>query len=86
MKGGKMRGIMTGMLLGGMAATMFGVINWQTERKWNQQLRRGDVVLLRVRRGEERNRFGVGEGEDRLAGVRPEGGVEGVRRGETARV
>ena len=41
MKGCKMRGVMTGMLIGGMAATMFGVINWQTERKWNQQLRRG---------------------------------------------
>ena len=44
------------------------------------------MVFLRVRRGKERNRFGVGEGKDRLAGVRPEGGVEGVRRGETARV
>lgn len=35
------KGLMTGMLIGGAAATMFGVMNWQTERRWNQQLRRG---------------------------------------------
>ena len=41
MKSGMMRGLMTGMLIGGAAATMFGVMNWQTERKWNQQMRTG---------------------------------------------
>jgi len=43
-KGGRdmkmMKGLMTGMIIGGTAATMFGVMNWQTERKWNQQIRR----------------------------------------------
>lgn len=41
MKHGMMKGLMTGMFLGGAAATMFGVMNWQTERKWNQQIRKG---------------------------------------------
>ncbi|MBQ8507934.1 MAG: hypothetical protein IJ466_10960 [Clostridia bacterium] len=41
MKSGTMRGLMTGMLIGGAAATMFGVMNWQTERKWNQKMRKG---------------------------------------------
>lgn len=36
-----MKGLMTGMMIGGVAATMFGVMNWQTERKWNQQIRKG---------------------------------------------
>ena len=31
-----MKGLMMGMLIGGSAATIFGVMNWQTERKWNQ--------------------------------------------------
>ena len=41
MKNGTMKSLMTGMLLGGAAATMFGVMNWQTERRWNQKLRQG---------------------------------------------
>lgn len=41
MKHGLMKGLMTGMFLGGTAATMFGIMNWQTERKWNQQIRKG---------------------------------------------
>lgn len=41
MKNGTMRGLMTGMLLGGAAATIYGVMNWQTERKWNQKMRQG---------------------------------------------
>ena len=40
MRHGMVKGLMTGMLMGGMAATMFGVMNWQTERRWNQQIRR----------------------------------------------
>ncbi len=41
MKHGMIKGLMTGMIVGGAAATMFGVMNWQTERRWNQQLRKG---------------------------------------------
>lgn len=41
MKHDTIKGLMTGMLMGGAAATMFGIMNWQTERKWNQQIRRG---------------------------------------------
>lgn len=41
MKHSTIKGLMTGMLMGGAAATMFGIMNWQTERKWNQQIRRG---------------------------------------------
>ena len=40
MKGGLMKGLITGMLIGGSAATIFGVMNWQTERKWNQKARK----------------------------------------------
>lgn len=36
MKHGMVRGLVTGMLIGGTAATMFGIMNWQTEKKWNQ--------------------------------------------------
>lgn len=38
---GMIKGLMTGMVIGGTAATMYGIMNWQTERKWNLQLRRG---------------------------------------------
>ena len=37
MKGGLMKGLIAGMLIGGSAATVFGVVNWQTERKWNRK-------------------------------------------------
>lgn len=40
MKRGMIKGLMTGMFIGGTAATMFGIMNWQTERKWNQQIRK----------------------------------------------
>ena len=39
MKGGLMKGLITGMLIGGTAATVFGVMNWQTEKRWNQKAR-----------------------------------------------
>ena len=45
MKHGMVKGLMTGMLIGGAAATMFGVMNWQTERRWNQQMRKGGQWL-----------------------------------------
>ena len=41
MRRGMARGLMTGMLIGGTAATMFGIMNWQNERKWNRQMRQG---------------------------------------------
>lgn len=47
MKHGMLKGLMTGMLIGGTAATMFGVMNWQTERKWNHQMRQGGRWLSR---------------------------------------
>ena len=49
----------------------------------HQQLRGGDMVLLKVRNAKERNRLGVGKGEDCLTGLRPEGGVEGIRERNT---
>ena len=39
MKGGMTKGLITGMLLGGAAATIFGVKNWKMERSWNQMAR-----------------------------------------------
>ena len=36
MKDGLMKGLITGMLIGGSAATVFGVMNWQTEKRWNR--------------------------------------------------
>lgn len=39
MKNGLTKGLITGMILGGSAATLFGVMNWQTEKKWNQKAR-----------------------------------------------
>ena len=39
MKGGMTKGLIAGMLIGSAAATAFGVMNWQTERKWNQKAR-----------------------------------------------
>ena len=45
MKHGMVRGLMAGMLIGGAAATMYGVMNWQTERRWNQKMRQGGKWL-----------------------------------------
>ena len=37
MKSGVLKGMLTGMLIGGSAATIFGVMNWKMERQWNQK-------------------------------------------------
>ena len=39
MKGGMVKGLMAGMVIGSAAATVFGVMNWQTEKKWNRKAR-----------------------------------------------
>ena len=41
MKRGTMRGMIAGTLIGGTAATVFGIVNWQTHRRLNQQMKRG---------------------------------------------
>lgn len=48
MKKGMVKGLLTGMIIGGTAATMFGVMNWQTERHWNHQIRKGGKWLSHV--------------------------------------
>ena len=49
MKGGMLKGLITGMLIGGTAATVFGVMNWQTEKRWNQQAKKtGSWISDRV--------------------------------------
>lgn len=40
MKAGMIKGLMTGMLIGGSAAMLYGVMNWQTERRWNRQAKK----------------------------------------------
>ncbi len=40
MKGGMMKGLITGMLIGGSAAMVYGVMNWQKEKEWNRQARK----------------------------------------------
>ena len=40
MKGGMVKGLLTGAVLGGAAATIFGVMNWRTERRWCRQAHR----------------------------------------------
>ena len=40
MKSGMTKGLITGLLIGGSAATIFGVMNWQTEKKWNMKARK----------------------------------------------
>lgn len=40
MKGITFKGLMTGALIGGSAAMLYGIMNWQTERKWKAQARR----------------------------------------------
>ena len=40
MKRGMIRGLMTGMLIGGAAATMYGVMNWQGAKRMNQQVKK----------------------------------------------
>ncbi len=41
MRSGTMRGVIAGTLIGGAAATVFGIVNWQTHRKLNRQMKRG---------------------------------------------
>lgn len=45
MRIGTIRGMIAGTLIGGAAATMFGIVNWQTQRKLNQQMKRGGKWL-----------------------------------------
>ncbi|HIS03507.1 MAG TPA: hypothetical protein IAA75_06340 [Candidatus Pullichristensenella avicola] len=40
MKSGTIKGMVAGALLGGAAATLFGVMNWRTQRKWCAQAQR----------------------------------------------
>lgn len=40
MKNGMMKGLITGALIGGSAAAMYGVMNWQTAKKMNQQMKK----------------------------------------------
>ena len=37
MRSGLVKGLIAGMLIGGSAATVYGVLNWQTEKKWNRK-------------------------------------------------
>ena len=41
MRGGLMKGLVTGALLGGAAATIYGVMNWQNQRKLNRLAAQG---------------------------------------------
>jgi len=47
MKNGMAKGLITGMIIGSSAATLFGVMNWQTERKWNQKARQTGSWITR---------------------------------------
>lgn len=47
MKHGMTKGLITGMLIGSSAATLFGVMNWQTEKKWNQKARQTGKMISR---------------------------------------
>ena len=40
MKGLTFKGLMTGALIGGSAAMVYGIMNWQTERRWNNQAKK----------------------------------------------
>ena len=42
---GMMKGVLTGAVIGATAATVFGMMNWETERHWkNQAMRAGRCV------------------------------------------
>ena len=41
MRGGMIKGLVAGALLGGAAATIYGVMNWQTQRKWSRMAAHG---------------------------------------------
>lgn len=40
MRGGMMKGLVAGALIGGSAAMMYGVMNWQSARSMNQQMKK----------------------------------------------
>ena len=40
MKGSMMKGLITGALIGGSAAMMYGVMNWQSARSMNHQMKK----------------------------------------------
>lgn len=40
MKSGMMKGLITGALIGGSAAMMYGVMNWQGAKRMNQQVKK----------------------------------------------
>ena len=40
MKSGMMKGLITGALIGGSAAMMYGVMNWQSAKRMNQQVKK----------------------------------------------
>ena len=40
MKSGTMKGLITGALIGGTAATVYGLMNWQSAKKMNQQVKK----------------------------------------------
>ena len=49
MKSGTIKGRVAGALLGGAAATLYGVMNWRPERKWCMQAQRmGDKVARKA--------------------------------------
>ena len=39
MRNGMTKGLITGMLIGGSAAMLYGVMNWQTEKQLNAKAR-----------------------------------------------
>lgn len=40
MKSGMMKGLVAGALIGCSAATVYGIMNWQTAKRMNRQVRR----------------------------------------------
>lgn len=40
MKNGMMKGLIAGAVIGGSAAMMYGVMNWQSARSMNQQMKK----------------------------------------------
>lgn len=40
MKSGMMKGLITGAVIGGSAAMMYGIMNWQSAKKMNQQFKK----------------------------------------------
>jgi len=47
MRGGMIKGLITGALVGSAAATVFGIMNLRTERKWYQQAQRISNKMVR---------------------------------------